>query len=104
MQPGNNHRANREDRSGNIPSYPSWGGPFYLSCSVGWRSPKSVQAHRLQAASVQPVTSGMRGPGRAALLWLLSLLFLSGCASPPRLVQGDSTSMSWYAKTTLTKF
>jgi hypothetical protein len=47
-----------------------------------------------------------------ALLWiaafgvvaLILVATLAGCASPPRLVQGDSTNMSWYATTRLAKF
>jgi starvation-inducible outer membrane lipoprotein len=29
---------------------------------------------------------------------------LAGCASPPRLIQGDSTNNAWYASAKLAKF
>jgi hypothetical protein len=42
----------------------SRGGPFYSSCSGGhYGVPPRRAARCLQAASVQPVTSGMRGLG-----------------------------------------
>jgi hypothetical protein len=48
----------------------------------------------------------------AVLLWIAAfgavamilVATLAGCAAPPRLVQGDSTNMSWYATTRLAKF
>jgi hypothetical protein len=85
----------------------SRGGPLYLSCSDGhMASPKRSPAHCLPACGVQPVMSGTRGAwGRGVLLLgFLAPIFLTGCASPPRLVQGDSTNNAWYAKMQLTKF
>jgi hypothetical protein len=83
-----------------------WGGPSNLSCSDGqMASPQGVPAHST-GRGVQPVTCGTRGAwGRGVLLLgLLAPIFLSGCAAPPRLVQGDSTNNAWYAKMQLTKF
>jgi hypothetical protein len=47
-----------------------------------------------------------------ALLWiaafgvvaLILVATLAGCASPPRLIQGDSTNNAWYASAKLAKF
>jgi hypothetical protein len=47
-----------------------------------------------------------------ALLWiaafgvvaLILVATLAGCASPPRLTQGDTTNNAWYAKASLAKF
>jgi hypothetical protein len=38
-------------------------GPFYLSCSDGQGVPQMRAAHCLQAARVQQLRVGMRGPG-----------------------------------------
>jgi hypothetical protein len=82
-----------------------WGGPFYLSCSSRQPSPKACCLHGLQAAESNLFFVGRGGWGRGVLLLgLLAPIFLSGCAAPPRLVQGDSTNNSWYAKMQLTKF
>jgi hypothetical protein len=48
----------------------------------------------------------------AVLLWIAAfgcvamilVASLAGCASPPRLTQGDSASNAWYAKASLAKF
>jgi hypothetical protein len=82
------------------------GGPTYSSCSSGqWRPPTRARSLSTGRES-PPVMRGDAGAwGRGVLLLgFLALIFLAGCASPPRLVQGDSTSMSWYAKTSVVRF
>jgi hypothetical protein len=62
--------------------------------------------------SLADIAEGVMTREDVALLWiaafgavaLILVATLAGCASPPRLTQGDSASNAWYASARLAKF